>query len=845
MPFPLLLQLASGPAGGPPLPVGFCGVSDAQGVGDPPSITWSHTHSGDCDQLLVWVDHYDQFVGVTSITYNGVALTEIDHVHNVGAYLLQSPPVGTFDIVVVISPPRRCIVAAYSLSGFDFSTAVITQNANLNAAPTHTVASAVGEYVFDYTRAEPLDGNPLSWTVGAGQTELFSQETLSNVNLAAAGSYQDGAASVVMSWTLASSAFWRVSVLSGVEGVTPPDGGGDPDPGVNPSLGIVPENPLTFIHIRTVTDDDYYFAVPQLNDDDDWHGGKKPGKLIAVSDITRRLGKNGSFEGTRVTARIEDTDRQFRTLVATDSLRGSYFAVYWIDDEDRRAKLEPFRIFAGRLTDHRGLPGFVYEFTAHDALATRLAAISQQPTIPPDRLTSVVFPSLDPAIEGQAAPIVVGLVSDQTTNVQGVVPAKYLGGPLNLNTLGGPNHLVDVYIWTKGALPNLGVWNVYYNDPATPTVRVVVPGSAWGAVVWTPYKPGWFAATQYIDHNGERYTPFFVSRTLGDLADAVKDGRTLVAANIFGMEEIGDGSGSYMSSPARIWQWILVNWVFNRYKTGTYFPVPDLDGVYSVIDTDTVVAAELEHHARLTGGYTAGFILGRDGNAQSVFDVLGELCQGTDMEMGINRHGQLILKVENNLAAAEMTYDAYQVEDGTYETWIEPQELINRVEHEYGYLYTPPFAPAPTPAEGEPVPTKPMKDVPKWESGMVVTEDTAAQAQIGGEISTLKLQNFAVRDPATATDVALQLLNRGLGPTNEGPRWYAIRGGPWLLGENGSPATILDLGSVFAVSHPERVGTDITTVDRCRILEVTYHPLKKRVTYKGRVLTGLSLVVEP
>lgn len=816
------------------------------------SLTYQHTVA-EGEHLLVWVANSNP-QSTHTVTYNGIPLTPVTDDGGttfVFAYYLHDPPVGTFDVVFTSSVSALLQSAAISVSNVDFSDAHLTRRGGAGSPALWSTPAEVGSLVFEYTAVEA--SNPV-WTIGTGgQVELFTESTAGSHN--AAASYKEVAASPVsMSWDFTGGVFWGMGIVFGVGGVEVPPGGspgqgGSPGEGVNPDLGIIPENPLTFIHIRTVEDEDYYFGVTQLNDDPGWYGGKKPGKLLHVSDITRRLGKRGAFEGTRVTCRIIDTDRQFRQLVATTTLRGSYISIYWIDDEDRRAELEPFRIFAGQITDHRGVAKFVYEITAHDALARKLALISQQPTIPPDRLTSSVFPGIDPAIEGHAAPIVVGLVSDHATATpQGVVPPKYLGFINFQSAFGGINHNVDAYIWTKGALPNGAIIDVYYNDPSDPNVRLVVPVAAWGNVVWTPYKPGWSdvgVATDYVDYNGERYTPFFVSRTLGDLADAVKDGRVLVAANLFGVEDVGDGSGSVFMSPSRIWQWVLVNWVFNRYQTGTYFAIPALDGVYSVIDTDTVEDANDAHHARIFGGYTAGLVLGRDGNPQSVFDALGELCEGADMEQGINRHGQLILKVENHLAAAEMSYTAYHVEDGTYEAWIESSELINRVEHEYGYLYTPPTAPAPTPAEGEPVPSKPLKDQPKWESGLVVNESVAAQDDIGGEVVTYKLQNYVVRDAGTAEDIEYRLLLRGLGPTNEGPRWFTLTGGPWLLGENGSPPIILDLGSVFEVSHPERIGSDILVKDRCRILEVTYHPLKKRVTYKGRILTGLSLVVSP
>jgi hypothetical protein len=846
MPLPMMMSVGAGEAGGAPLPADFCDISSVQSVGDVPTLTMSHTHAAPCDQILLWLNHYDQFINVTSVTFNGVEFTQLAQIHNTRTYLLQNPPIGTFDIVATMWQPRRSTMAAYSLHGFDFSDVTMHQASGANTVPTIAVAGAVGEYIFDYVNAEPLNGLPVTWTVGAGQTELFTEDTPSATNQISAGSYESSAVSVTASWTISTSSFWGITVLAGVKGIPQPPGGGEVPPCEGPDPGLVPLNPLTYIHIRTVAGVHYYFGVPQLNDDDDWQGGKKPGKLLEVSDIKHTLGAQGAFEGSRVTARIVDIDRQFRTLVATVPLRGSCFEVFWVDDDVRRAKGEPFRLFSGTLTDHKGVTGFIYELTAHDTLAAKLAVINQQPTIPPDRLTAAVFPGLDPAIEGHAAPIVVGMNSDDVPyrhtglGPQGVVPPKFLGGPLNFQAaFGGINHDVDVYLLSKGALPANGVWQGYYNDPADPSVRLEIPSSAWGSVVWAPGKPGWSdvgVATDYVDYNGERYTPFFVSRSLGDLADAVKDGRVLVAFNLFGAESEGDGRGSTIESPARIWQWLITNYGLLRYRTGLYFNVPNASCIICAIDTDSVETAHQAHISRLLGGYIAGFVLGRGGQVQSVFDVLGELCQGADMDQGINRHGQLMLSVEDHSILPAMTFDAYDIEDGTYETWVDTSQLVNRVEQEYGFLYVPPVAPAPTP-----VPSKPLKDEQQWASGLTVTESLTAQAATN-EIVTLKLENYVIRDPATANNVAQHILNRGIGATGEGPRMFRFRGGPWLLGVNGSPATILDLGSVFFSSHPEKIGATTTVLDKCRILTITYHPLKKRVTYEGRVIGGVDWV---
>ena len=626
--------------------------------------------------------------------------------------------------------------------------------------------------------------------------------------------------------------------------------GGGGGGGTNPPVAAVPTDiPLVFCQIRTVGGTNYYFGDrPGFNDASSWHGGPKPPKLLSVSSHRRALSRNGDFDSDHFTVRLADTDRQFKALVASGSLRGAYVAVYLVDDAVRRAEGEAFRLMAGLVVDHRGGPNATYEIECSDVLARLLEDVGQQAMIPPTLLTSTSVPGLDASNEGKPAQIVCGYVSDRlfatnpgqvNTNPQGVVSPQYLGGPINLQTVfGGANIDVRVWVWSQGAIPTSGIEDVFFNDPAVPDERNPVPGSAWGTLAFTPGKPGWSSTgitTDYIDYNGIRFTPLFILESQLAAIEAILEGRMLIAGNLFGSPSNGDGSGSFISSPAFLWQHVLVNWVFNRYLTGSYPSVPSLDGTYSVIDTTSVSTANTKQVARLgSPGYYAGFVLGARGQQQSAFDFLGELCLGADMDQGINRHGQLMLSVEDTAEAAIHTVNAQQdIEDGSYEVWTAGNELINRVEHQWAYYYVPPSAPSGTPAEGEPVPTNPLQDQPQWDSGLQVEQDTAAQTAVGGEIRTLRIDNYVIRDWSTAENVQEKVLARGLGPQDDGPRMCRFSGGWSLLGLG---SVNVDLGSVINVLHPMRVGASETGTDKCRVLAIEVEPTRHRVTLECRII---------
>ena len=624
----------------------------------------------------------------------------------------------------------------------------------------------------------------------------------------------------------------------------PPVGGGEVLPGPQPPVGTLPGPfPLVMAVVHLRDGDKRVYAETHLNDPVTlYHVKKKPGKLIAVSPITRTLSRNGDFPGMAFDIAFADTDREQRSYAGDNPFRGAYVEVFYWNDASRRAFVEDaFQIGGGRITGH-GASGWEYKFTCHDALSQMLAEFSKQPMIPPDKLTAAVFPGLDPALEGKAAPIVLGKIEDLIVSgvngPQGVVPALLLGGPFNLAGIGGPGVQTDVYLITKGAVPDNAIIDGYYNAPDTPNFRQQIPVAAWGTVVWAPTKPGWFLADNYIDYNGERYTPFFVSRSvsLGGIPvfEALRDGRMLVAFNLHGVVETVGVLGRYIDYPPRIWQWLLMNYAFGRYHTGDYLPMPLLEGTYGVIDSTSVEAVVSAQFNRLPGRYISAYVLGRDGQQRGLFDELGELCQGADMEQGVNRHGQLMLSCEDLTADPEVIFTASRdIEDETFETWIDDGACVNRVEYSHGYVYMPPSAPRPVPAETEPVPTKPVADYPKFQSGVLVAENTPSQVAID-EIATLELKNYVVRESATADDVAARLLLRGVGPSQDGPRMFRFTGGLRLCG---SGSAVVELGTVIAYQHPQRIGDDAGLFDICRVLTITDDPMRKRRTLEGLVIT--------
>jgi hypothetical protein len=604
-----------------------------------------------------------------------------------------------------------------------------------------------------------------------------------------------------------------------------------------PIPAIATEQPQLFARI-VVGGTNYMLAETPLADAPGWHSGYKAPRLLGVSTIRRELARDG-YRAQTWTLEIADVDRQWRGLSSTNTIEGAYVALYLVFDPVRRAEGTAHRLAAGYVSAHRALGGFRYELTIEDVLGRRLAEYNAHPVVPVKRLSALEFPGLDPSKEGTCAQIAYGVLSDEDEDTpQGVVPATFLG-TFNLLTIGGIDWVVDAYILTSHACTD--ILNLYYNLPDTPDLRSVVPVEAYGTIVVCPFKPEWSAATNlatnFVDYNGQRYTPIFVD-SAHELAEAARDGRIQITANLEGVETVGDSTGTLILSPEEILQHILTNY-FDRRDSAVadWLADPGLDDV-TRLDAASVAAAKAVADAR--GGYTAGFLIGADGQPELLFDLMQKILEGSDLEMGANRHGQLIVSREDVTAAATRTFDAFDLSD--VDTNIDREIRCNLIEYVFARRYVAPSAPRATPAVGAPIPIAPVSPYADWASGLQtvppIASPSAAQIKVG-RIITRRIENYVTRDSATAASVAVAALLRGIGPypAEDGPRTVRIATN-WRGLIQGNTVDV-DLGTVVEVQHPEgltALGWTAVEPARVRVRAIEMDPQAGTVTLEGRVL---------
>ena len=169
------------------------------------SLSFNHTVGSGSDRILL-VGVKASTTNVTNISYGLLELTRLEGGSEfTQLWSLLSPPVGTAAIIVTASSSSDISAGGISLNGANqdepFGTLVTA--GGTSTSPSVTVTTSAGEFVVDVVGAAAN----VTATAGANQTRRW-HEVASTTR--AAGSTQAGSDGGVMSWTLSSSAVWRV-----------------------------------------------------------------------------------------------------------------------------------------------------------------------------------------------------------------------------------------------------------------------------------------------------------------------------------------------------------------------------------------------------------------------------------------------------------------------------------------------------------------------------------------------------------------------------------------------------------------------------------------------------------
>ncbi len=187
------------------------GTSSGATVGTQSTLSFAHAVAAGANRLLVVQVMSANDVPVTSVTYNGSALTLLASATSSSnevraeVWILKSPQVGGSSVEVNTASSTRIVAGAISFTGVDQTTPTgpVWNAASNDAAPTLAVASALGERVLDIAGALRVTGH----SVGPGQAQAWSDSNgIAAGDVWAVSSTEPGAAAVTMSHSFTSGA---------------------------------------------------------------------------------------------------------------------------------------------------------------------------------------------------------------------------------------------------------------------------------------------------------------------------------------------------------------------------------------------------------------------------------------------------------------------------------------------------------------------------------------------------------------------------------------------------------------------------------------------------------------
>lgn len=308
-----------------------------------------------------------------------------------------------------------------------------------------------------------------------------------------------------------------------------------------------------------------------------------------------------------------------------------------------------------------------------------------------------------------------------------------------------------------------------------PRARYPIPDEAYSNFLTHPYAPNWTAATgrteQYIDYpfasGTRRLIPVF---TLHDhrYGQALRDGRVTLLFDVIGALKLPSSGGPILTFTDAYIR-IILDYLFRPTDLTVYGDIPiygALDGPYSVIDVASAEAAEAVGDA--LGGLKCGFLLGGgEGQTEGMWPRLGALLRGGSLEIGPNRHGQLMFARRDPAAEPTITFRVHRSGiDSSYHT--DGSKRSHQIELRWGKRYADPFASVQSATPGDPGPASKQVIDWGWASGLqkLTNEDAfdALWESHAVQLAPIKYDNDSTFDAETAVVVGQRELDYATGP---------------------------------------------------------------------------------
>jgi hypothetical protein len=336
------------------------------------------------------------------------------------------------------------------------------------------------------------------------------------------------------------------------------------------------------------------------------YGGRKSGRILGISKISRSLSDdNGNYSGAKVTVQLNDKDRaSLRARLGTSA--GRYVwereGIIRIASEANRRSgyaTPPRELFRGVSRDVALAGRFTGSISFEDRVCSQFGQFGPDRKFSSRLLSLGLLPNCPRELVGKPQQWIFGIVSDQGSThpetgelaEKGLVPIWYVG------TDGGQ----DAYHLAAHAVKDVAL---YGSNGETPPARVLLdPGSY--TVEMLDLEDADTGKTHRVTH--------ILIPSDSVASQAHKSGQLNMAANVCGVEDVGDGSGTVITDLFSIYQFIFEHLILpaEEHHTGAYPGSPQwADGRY-MVHSDSFAAAQAYSVERIRGtGYQGGFVLG-------------------------------------------------------------------------------------------------------------------------------------------------------------------------------------------------------------------------------------------
>ncbi len=223
---------------------------------------------------------------------------------------------------------------------------------------------------------------------------------------------------------------------------------------------------------------------------------------------------------------------------------------------------------------------------------------------------------------------------------------------------------------------------------------VKMDSGTYGVTWLLPRKTGWPFAQNYRDVGS---TPVRVTLVYGrgPDADAIVNGSKKLTANVKGIEHVGDGSGTLITSLPLIYKHFIVNfgfqdsnggiggWLTSPSWTDAYSPTP-----VSQIDEPSFDAVDAIAQRRLSGGYTGAALIGGNNEKTSLREIIKRFNASGDIRCGFNRNSQFFVTMFDEslsvLSAARRVTQARHIDTRSFQLTDKVDDLVNVQPYSYG-----------------------------------------------------------------------------------------------------------------------------------------------------------------